>query len=95
MNRMAYLVGWLDTRTGRWVDAGIYSECAPSGLLPGPRPIVLLSAVSRFGYDRARAAAIRLAAKTPDLQWTTRMRTFMSQGRLQPGMKLVAHGVRK
>lgn len=95
----AFLVGWLDFRTGKWVDAGIYCEAAPTGDLRGPRPVVLLSSVSRFGaaaggYDRARETLTRLAHKTPELKWTTQMRTFRSQGALKLGARVQGKWVR-
>jgi hypothetical protein len=92
MSTHAYLVGWIDVASGQWIDAGIYSEAAPTGFLRGPKPVTLLSAVSKFdpavgGFDRASETLRRLAEATPALQWTTRMHTFRRQDAVKKRMQ--------
>lgn len=84
MNARAYLVATIDTATGRWIDAGIYSEESPTIVRPGERRVCLLSTVSRLGaadggYERAIDAIRRLVAQMPQYAWTTRMRTYRLQ----------------
>ncbi len=83
MSARACLVATIDTRTGNWVDAGVYSEESPTIVRPGERRVCLLSTVSRLapadgGYERAADAA-RKIAYAPQHAWTTRMRTFRLQ----------------
>lgn len=78
----AHLVAWIDIRTGRIVDAGIYSEENPTCMdLRRQRTRCLLSSMSRFdsnqgGFGRAQQLLRRAIAQTPSLRWVYGMRTF-------------------
>lgn len=85
MGSRAYLVGWLDPATGRFFDAGVYSEATPtSPNMHTAKTVVLLSTVSRFeseegGYERATDALRRIAEKVPELCWATHSRIYRIQ----------------
>ena len=78
----AHLVAWIDIRSGRIVDAGIYSEETPTSMdLRRLHTRCLLSSMSRLdtnqgGFGRAHQLLRRAIAKTPSLRWVYGMRTF-------------------
>jgi len=85
----AWLVGWRDSRTGLFTDAGIYSEASPTTMLRSPvRPVALLEMRSSHapgdgGFERAVDALASVVERTPGLAWATRTRTYrlMEQNR--------------
>jgi hypothetical protein len=93
MSSYAYLVGWIDTRQNRYIDAGIYSEKTPtSPRLQSVRSVVLLSAVSRFessdgGFERAMESLHRLASLVPLHRWVLHARTYRFQRQSHERMK--------
>lgn len=79
----AHLVAWYEKRTGRIVDAGIYSETTPTCWnLRDLRSECLLSSMSRQdaiggGFERAHRLLRQAIAKCPELRWVYGMRSFM------------------
>jgi hypothetical protein len=89
----AFLVGWLDKHTSVFVDAGIYSERAPTSPdMTRIEPIVLAHAESRFnpadgGYERACDRLRAHVLGTTALAWVLRARTFLLQEDARRGLE--------
>lgn len=90
MNKTAYLVVWLDLRSGVVTDAGIYSEPTPTTIARGLIPL----SVQAFGgrdFEVASRAAARWAREHARGLWrflAPRLQAQRAQdARLRTGMR--------